>query len=662
MVFARLPPLLQRFLVHSRTLRFQLAFSILLILVPGFLFSAFIINRIALDRLRQITLSRMAGEADLISFAIRRWADSNRQTLKLLASQQAMQDGDIDGIKNLFTTLDKLYPNREWRYWTGGNSPRLSAYTGGNITQERITAAQQRILERPYFRDALQGRPGYAIVNSFASGESCLMFAQPIPIVSNISNHVGSPSGVLLSCILLRNLSRDTDLKSTLSHFNYFRNVTKESLLDSSSSFNAMLMLVSNQGHVLFPAATFKDVDSIPLVTSFIDTPWWPLLSQTISKTDDATSLDSLSIGANRYLVAASRADYQWSTIMIINDQVLYADLHNLRITLFFTSFISFFMVVLATQFISKKVVSPVQLAGDALKHISAGDFDMKVPVRFGGEMGELLHNVNATSQKLKDFLASETHHASTRKQLETAREIQKDFLPTSLPFSDIIQISATCIPAYDVGADWYDSIRVGNTIYIIVADVCDKGIPSALYMSVFRTLTRHILLQGKDHLGDSGIFLETVLSTVNSYMVSNHGESAMFATMFLASLDETTGILTYVLAGHEPPMIVCPDEVKWLQLSGPAVGIFSGISFEAHAIELTPKTYVLAYTDGLIDSRSELKTSWGDCGFPVLSDYIQSSSPGADELIGWLLHDIASFSEGSEQFDDLTLLAIRWK
>lgn len=647
--------------VYRRSLRFQLTSSILLILVPGFLSSAFIINRIAIGKLRDITHARMATEANLISFAIRRWADSNRQTLRLIASQESLRSGNIKEINELFGILDKLYPNREWRYWSAGPSPRLLAYTGGNVTAERVQTAQKRILERPYFREALQGKPGYAVINSFASGESCLMFAHPIYNQPVVREPAPNPSGVLLSCILLKNLSLDTHLHKTIQEFTYLNNSTIKNPFSSLKPLTSSLMIVSNQGHVLFPSAEYSQTDSIPLLSSYKNTIWWPLFSRVIASRANDTTLDSLTIGKDSYLIAASTADYQWSTVLVVNDGILYAELYHLRLTLFLASLLSLALVVVAIQYNASRIVLPIQLAGRALKRISGGDFDTQIPHSLSDEVGELLSNINATSLKLKQFLASETSHASTKKQLETAREIQKDFLPQDLPSSDFTNIAALCIPAYEVGADWYDAIRMNSTVYFIVADVCDKGIPSALYMSVFRTLTRHLLIQGMTSCDDSGSFLENVIGTVNTYMVANHGQSAMFATMFLGALDEQTGALTYVLAGHEPPLIISPLGMKRLTVSGPAVGLFSESQYTSHSLVLDSGSYLLAYTDGLIDARSSTMDSWGPFRFEMLSDYVAAHTPSSQDLVEWIVDDVNQFTQGVDQFDDLTLLAIRW-
>ncbi len=651
---------------QRKTLRNQLTFSILLILVPGFLVSAYIINQIAIDRLRELTQARMAAEADLISFGIKQWADANRITLKLLASQDALKLGNIEDVSSLFNTLDRLYPNREWRYWSAGTSPRLLAYTGGKVTPDRVEMAEKRILSRTYFREALEGNPGYAVVNSFASGEACIMFAQPIFNSSQNEGQQKSPSGILLSCILLKNLSRDIGLQKMLKDFSYLNNSSNETQFTSSDPIGASLMLVSSKGHVLFPSDEYAKSDTIPQISAFLDTEWKSLFekirveSYQIS-TDQKTRLDPLRLNSNSYLIALSRADNEWSTVLVVNENILYAGLYSLRLTLFITSFVSLVLVVVAIRYDASRITSPIQLAGRALKSISRGDFDTHIPHHLTDEVGELLSNINTTSLKLKQFLASETAHASTQKQLETAREIQKDFMPQQLPSSTNTQISAICIPAYEVGADWYDAIRINDTVFFIVADVCDKGIPSALYMSVFRTLTRHILLQGMKDYDNNGLFLESVISTVNSYMVENHGNSAMFATMFLGCLEEKDGTLTYVLAGHEAPLVTSSSGNQWLKVSGPAVGIFKGADFKSHSLTMENGSYLLAYTDGLIDARASSLDSWGQGHFDDYTSYLHKHSPTSDELLQWLVEDVRVFTEGVDQFDDLTLMAIRW-
>ena len=95
--------------------------------------------------------------------------------------------------------------------------------------------------------------------------------------------------------------------------------------------------------------------------------------------------------------------------------------------------------------------------------------------------MGRLFNYVNQASIQLQAYLADAKAHAITDNQLEEARRIQADFLIRDLPSTPVVELAAMFQPAYQIGADWYDALERDGVVFVVVADDCDKGIPSAL-------------------------------------------------------------------------------------------------------------------------------------------------------------------------------------
>jgi sigma-B regulation protein RsbU (phosphoserine phosphatase) len=223
------------------------------------------------------------------------------------------------------------------------------------------------------------------------------------------------------------------------------------------------------------------------------------------------------------------------------------------------------------------------------------------------------------------------------------------------------VQVAALFQPAYEIGADWYDAFELDGLTVVVVADVCDKGVPSALYMSVFRSLLRLSLLkQWQVSGGDPRSTLEEAVASVNQYMESTHGESAMFATMFVGAFAPSHGELFFLVAGHEAPLVLRGQEITPLPLGGPAVGIFPGARYTVGACALPTGSLLLAYSDGLPDARNPEGLGFGSSRIEEILHEHPSQDWSADDLVNRLQRSVNGYMDGADQFDDLTLLVLR--
>ena len=205
--------------------------------------------------------------------------------------------------------------------------------------------------------------------------------------------------------------------------------------------------------------------------------------------------------------------------------------------------------------------------------------------------------------------------------------------------------------------------LHYGDVTYIVVADVCDKGIPSALFMSVFRSLLRYSLNRSDDEQQDFS--LESKLSRtalcVNDYMASNHGESAMFATVFLAAYSVADQQLFYVCAGHEKPCILRANgSLDMLDPTGPAIGIFAGARYGIGTVPFDRGDILFAYSDGLVDARSVEGESFG---IQRVKDFLLA--PGTTQqtveaILATMVEAVTDHTLNAEQFDDMTILVMK--
>ncbi|ARV57810.1 hypothetical protein BZZ01_03435 [Nostocales cyanobacterium HT-58-2] len=265
-------------------------------------------------------------------------------------------------------------------------------------------------------------------------------------------------------------------------------------------------------------------------------------------------------------------------------------------------------------------------------------------------------------------------------RDLQIARMIQADFLPESLPEITKWEIAARFHPARIVAGDFYDAFPLSHhRVGIVIADVCDKGVGAALFMSLFRSLIRAFAQQhyhlswlddftNKNNNSTKGLraeaprigtsALKNAVNLTNNYIANNHSRVNMFATLFFGVLNPTTGLLHYVNAGHEPPVIFGLDGVKArLKPTGPAVGIMPNRQFGIQEIQLEPGDILVAYSDGVTDARNPEGQFFTE---EKLLSLLQHYDPSATALLDRIEASVNAHMSDADQFDDITMLAVR--
>lgn len=268
------------------------------------------------------------------------------------------------------------------------------------------------------------------------------------------------------------------------------------------------------------------------------------------------------------------------------------------------------------------------------------------------------------------------------QRDMEIASQIQTDFLPSHLPQPEGWEIAARFFPAREVAGDFYDAFQLSRShLFFLVADVCDKGVGAALFMALIRSLMRAFSeqapLEGVGGGGRQAGALDSVanpklaaliadlkvLNTVvltNNYIIRNHMETNYFATMFCGVLEPSTGLLTYVNGGHNPPALVGRDGVKKrLDPTGPAVGMFPGVGFDLQQVIMEPGDTLLAFTDGVTEARGLSGEFFTEKRLlPLLKPPIASATALLDQIVASVRDHIG----GADQYDDITMMAIQRK
>jgi len=268
-----------------------------------------------------------------------------------------------------------------------------------------------------------------------------------------------------------------------------------------------------------------------------------------------------------------------------------------------------------------------------------------------------------------------ENYSQALNAELEKGKKIQRDFLPNKIPQVPGWEIETSFYPARQVSGDFYDAFMLpGNYIGLVIADVCDKGVGSALYMALFRSLMR--VFSGQISLGGwsaaqsdptekstAEVDLFRMLQAVpltNDYISLEHGHETMFATLFFGILNPVTGEIAYINGGHEPLYIIGRSGIKeTLKAAGPVVGIITGAEFKIQRAQLEPGDILIGYTDGVTEALSPHQTLYSKEKFRALLEVRASS---AKELIERIQTDLFDHIDNAPQFDDITMIAVHRK
>ena len=238
------------------------------------------------------------------------------------------------------------------------------------------------------------------------------------------------------------------------------------------------------------------------------------------------------------------------------------------------------------------------------------------------------------------------------KREMQLANEIQRTFLPKSLPAITGWEVDVLWRPARIVGGDFYDAFLLPDgRLGLVIADVSDKGIPAALYMTVTRTLVHASAMDGESPA--------KVLMQANKLLMENL-EEGLITTVFYAVIDPKSGEMVYCNAGHNRPAWVRPNkrEVTWLRKGGTALGVFADIELVNSSVPIQKGDSLVLYTDGVSEARDQNDKLFG---VKRLRNFLQNHfGTGASNLLKGLDKELAEFRQNQPQSDDITILAVR--
>jgi sigma-B regulation protein RsbU (phosphoserine phosphatase) len=305
--------------------------------------------------------------------------------------------------------------------------------------------------------------------------------------------------------------------------------------------------------------------------------------------------------------------------------------------------------LILSRQF-STGIIDPIKKMEAAMARVESGDLRATVAVERNDELGLLAENFNRMTDGLRD-------RYRLRQSLDLAKEVQQSLLPKTNPRFAGLDISGTSIYCDETGGDYFDFFENGDSgtrdYSVVIADVSEHGIPSALLMAA----TRAFLRQRASLAGGIG----SVVTDVNRQLTRDVDDSGRFITLFFLQLNMDRRMLHWVRAGHDPAILYDPGSDQFEELGGKgiALGLDSDWQYEAEEYSgLTDGQIIVLSTDGIWEARNPRDEMFGK---DALQQIIRLNSHGsAADIQEAILSELKRFQQNLMPADDITLVVIK--
>jgi len=368
---------------------------------------------------------------------------------------------------------------------------------------------------------------------------------------------------------------------------------------------------------------------------------------------------DSFSHNGTNYISFGRYLDNLWYLSIQIPENEILADVEKRNerysIIIALSSFLLlFFAYLLITEFINK----PLKKLTAQVALIEPGNLDRQINISSRDELGQLALTFNKMTGELKNSIEANAREREEKKRISTelavANEIQASMLPNVFPpFPDRkeFDLYASMIPARDVGGDFYDFFFVDkDNLAVVIADVSGKGVPAALFMVVSKTLIKNACSNGS---------LDEVLEAVNKKLCEGN-ETGMFVTVFMGIFNIPERKFSFVNAGHNPPLIrrKC-GSWEFLRTKPCAVLAFlEDTEYRREEISLDSGDMIYFYTDGVTEAMNGGKELFGE---DRLTESLgKCHTDNTQDILHFVKREIDNFTDGAEQADDITMLALK--
>lgn len=264
-------------------------------------------------------------------------------------------------------------------------------------------------------------------------------------------------------------------------------------------------------------------------------------------------------------------------------------------------------------------------------------------------EEGRIVHVIEIHNDITERRRAEAERHA-----LEIARHIQQSLLPAQPLNAYGVEVAGLCVPATQIGGDYFDYFTTANGIDAVVADVSGHSVGAALIMAEARSILK-VEVCGPVFHG-----VAELLAVLNDVLYEDLDRAELFITLFYVRYDTQTGLLSYANAGHNRPLLIRAGKKACTQLDaeGLILGVQKGVTFEEKSLSLAPGDRLLLYTDGIVEAQNPAGEFYGINRLCDLFSNLQEDSP--QTIVEKLLQDVSRFHQSSIFDDDISLVVLQ--
>ena len=329
-----------------------------------------------------------------------------------------------------------------------------------------------------------------------------------------------------------------------------------------------------------------------------------------------------------------------------------------------FSTLLTFLFLTAYLIYLRRRVVNPMKdITLEAYHFVGSGHkiSNALQNIQTGDEIETLALSMYQMELEINSYIENLTKMTAEKERIATelnvAKQIQASMLPCifpPFPERSEFEIYATMQPAKEVGGDFYDFYLVdSNHLCVIIADVSGKGVPAALFMVIAKTLIKNQAQLGRQPA--------EVFTAVNAQLCETN-EAELFVTAWMGVLEIDSGRLTFVNAGHNPPLIKkASGDVRWVQTKpGLVLAAMEGIRYTQSELQLDAGDMLYLYTDGVTEALNPQNELFGnDRLYDALVNMAADVHPG--KLLSAVRNSCDQFADSAEQADDITMLALRY-
>jgi len=326
--------------------------------------------------------------------------------------------------------------------------------------------------------------------------------------------------------------------------------------------------------------------------------------------------------------------------------------------------FVWFFLIMEIVSFvigmiIIRSVTRSVHQLSTGTRELRKGNLNFLVPVTRNDELGQLSTSFNTMAQSIQSLLNEVADKQRIQRELEIAKDVQRQFFPEHIPQVSGYRLAGRCIPAREVSGDFYDYLqRSPQTLDVLVGDISGKGISAALLMASIQSASR----AQPPFLSDNGYVdpqqLSLLINVLNRHLFAITPPEK-FATLFYVRLLTESHLLQFCNAGHEAPFLFGADgSVNRMSHGGTILGAFPESAFDTMELAMQPGDLLVIFTDGLTDAINHDGEEYGEERLARLLSGLRHEEP--ETILDRVMAETRAWFKGVSQHDDMTLVVVK--